>query len=38
MDNKLDWVWNEIVIAYVEILFQHLPGGTEENNLRYQLG
>ena len=32
VDNELERMWKEDVIAYREILFQHLPGETEENH------
>jgi hypothetical protein len=32
MNNELERVWKEVVVAKFKILFQHLPGGTEENH------
>jgi hypothetical protein len=31
MNNELERWWKEVAMAQFEILFQHLPGGTEEN-------
>jgi hypothetical protein len=31
-NNTLEWICNKVVIAYFEVLSQHLPGGTEESH------
>jgi hypothetical protein len=31
MDNELEGMWKEAVVALLKVLFRHLPGGTEEN-------
>jgi hypothetical protein len=31
MNNELERVWKETVIAVFKVLFRHLPGGTEES-------
>jgi hypothetical protein len=36
--NALKRMWKEADIASFEILSQHLPGGTEENNVNPQSG
>jgi hypothetical protein len=32
MDMNLERISKEVVIAYFQVMSQHLPGGTEENN------
>jgi hypothetical protein len=32
MNNELERIWNEEVIAKCEVLSQNLPAGTEKNN------
>jgi hypothetical protein len=32
VNDELEMTWSEAVVAYFKVLFQHLPGGTEENN------
>jgi hypothetical protein len=29
MNNTVEVTWREAIVAWFEILFQHLPGGTE---------
>jgi hypothetical protein len=29
---ELERVWKEMVMTYLKVLSQHLPGGTEENH------
>jgi hypothetical protein len=29
-------MWMKVVVALFEILFQHLPGGTEQNHKKLQ--
>jgi hypothetical protein len=31
MNNKLEGIWKEAVMAQFKVLSHHLPGGTEEN-------
>ena len=31
-------VWKEAVVTYFEVLFQHLPGGTEDNHDKSEKG
>jgi hypothetical protein len=31
VNNEFERIWNEAVVPSVEVLFPHLPGGTEEN-------
>jgi hypothetical protein len=38
MDNELEIIWKEAVYGLIEVLFQHVPGGTEENHEKHQLG
>jgi hypothetical protein len=38
MNNELDWAWNGTVLSYTEIIFQDLPGCTEENHQKSRLG
>jgi hypothetical protein len=37
MNNELEKVWNEEVMAYLEVLSRYLHGGTEENQTKLQL-
>jgi hypothetical protein len=30
--SELEGMWNEVVVAWFKVLFQDLPGETEENN------
>jgi hypothetical protein len=30
MNNEFEWMWKEVVMAKVEVVSWHLPGGTEE--------
>jgi hypothetical protein len=32
MNNHLERIWKEVVMAYLKVLSWHLPGGTEENH------
>jgi hypothetical protein len=32
MNNGLERIWKEAVVAYLTILFWHLPGLTEKNH------
>jgi hypothetical protein len=32
MNEELERMWKEAMVAYLKILTQHLPGGSEENN------
>jgi hypothetical protein len=38
MNNELEKVWKKVIIAYFKILYWQLPGGTEENHKKSQLG
>jgi hypothetical protein len=31
MKNELEKIWKEVVVAYFNVLFQHLPGENEKN-------
>jgi hypothetical protein len=31
MNDKLERVWKEAVVAYFKVISRHLPGGTDEN-------
>jgi hypothetical protein len=31
MFNKLERIWDKLIVAYLKALFRHLPEGTEEN-------
>jgi hypothetical protein len=30
--HELQMIWQEVVVAYFNVLSRNLPGGTEENN------
>jgi hypothetical protein len=32
MNDKLEGIWKEAVVAYFKVLPRHLIGGTEENH------
>jgi hypothetical protein len=32
MNNELERIWKEVVMAWFKVLFKHLPGETEENH------
>jgi hypothetical protein len=32
MPNELERIWKEAVVAYIQLLPRHLPGGTGENH------
>jgi hypothetical protein len=32
VNNEVEAMWKEAVVAEVEVLFKHLPGGTEEHH------
>jgi hypothetical protein len=38
MNNELKRIWKEVIMASFEVLFQHLPGGTEKNHKKLQSG
>jgi hypothetical protein len=38
MNNELEKMWKEVVMAYFKILSEHLPEGTEENHVKPQSG
>jgi hypothetical protein len=31
MNDELEMVWKEAVVAYFKVLSRHFPGGTDEN-------
>jgi hypothetical protein len=38
MNNKLERIWKETVVALFKVLSRHLPGINEENHERFQSG
>jgi hypothetical protein len=38
MDDELERIWKEVIVAYFRVLLRHSPGGTEENNTTFQSG
>ena len=32
VNNELEWIWDEKLVAYCEVLTQQLPSGTREND------
>jgi hypothetical protein len=37
MNNELERVWNEAVMALFKVLSRHLSGGTEENHEKLRI-
>jgi hypothetical protein len=37
MDNELGRIWKEVVVAYIEVLFQNLPGRAVKNGKQASL-
>lgn len=36
VNNELEWIWKETLVAYCEVLTQQLPGDTRENDEELQ--